>query len=75
MRGDGAFGASPEDTRMLRCWSTSTMEKGCLACRKLWGDLTVAFQCQKEPTGKVEMDSLSGSVMMGQGVTALNCKI
>ena len=72
MRGDGALGVSPEDTRMIRCWSTSTMETGCLACRKLWGDLITAFQCQKESTGKVEMDSLSGSVVIGQGVMALN---
>ncbi|GAB0204704.1 mitochondrial enolase superfamily member 1 [Grus japonensis] len=36
--------------------------------RRLRGDLTVAFQYLKGPTGKLERDCLSGSVVTGQGV-------
>ncbi|GAB0183409.1 hypothetical protein GRJ2_000806200 [Grus japonensis] len=40
--------------------------------RRLWGDLIVAFQYLKEPTGNLVRDCLSGSVVTGQGVMALN---
>ncbi|GAB0193029.1 mitochondrial enolase superfamily member 1 [Grus japonensis] len=36
--------------------------------RRLRGDLIVAFQYLKGPTGKMERDCLSGSVVTGQGV-------
>ncbi|GAB0177873.1 hypothetical protein GRJ2_000252600 [Grus japonensis] len=36
--------------------------------RRLWGDLIAAFQYLKGPTGKLERDCLSGSVVTGQGV-------
>ncbi|GAB0203087.1 rapamycin-insensitive companion of mTOR [Grus japonensis] len=35
--------------------------------RRLWGDLIVAFQYVKGPTGKLVRDCLSGSVVTGQG--------
>lgn len=34
--------------------------------RKLCGDLTVAFQCLKGPTGKMKKDCSSGRVVTGQ---------
>ncbi|GAB0186993.1 hypothetical protein GRJ2_001164600 [Grus japonensis] len=40
--------------------------------RRLWGDLTAAFQYLKGPTGKLERDCLSGSVVTGQRVMALS---
>ncbi|GAB0204133.1 hypothetical protein GRJ2_002878900 [Grus japonensis] len=40
--------------------------------RRLQGDLIVAFQYLKGPTGKLERDCLSGSVVTGQGVMGLN---
>ncbi|GAB0206001.1 mitochondrial enolase superfamily member 1 [Grus japonensis] len=40
--------------------------------RRLWGDLRAAFQYLKRPTGKLERDCLSGSVVTGQGVMAVN---
>ncbi|GAB0182317.1 mitochondrial enolase superfamily member 1 [Grus japonensis] len=40
--------------------------------RRLRRDLIAAFQYLKGPTGKMVMDCLSGSVMIGQGVMALN---
>ncbi|GAB0204639.1 hypothetical protein GRJ2_002929500 [Grus japonensis] len=40
--------------------------------RRLWGDLIAAFQYLKGPTGKMERDCLSGSVVTGQGVMASN---
>ena len=40
--------------------------------RRLWGELTAAFQCLKGPTRKLERDFLQGSVVIGQGVMALN---
>ena len=40
--------------------------------RRLWGDLIVAFQYLKVSTEKLGSDSLSGSVVIGQGVMALN---
>ena len=36
--------------------------------KKAPGDLIVAFQYLKGPTGKLERDCLSGSVVTGQGV-------
>ncbi|GAB0179587.1 hypothetical protein GRJ2_000424000 [Grus japonensis] len=36
--------------------------------RRLQGDLIAAFQYLKGPTGKLERDCLSGSVMTGQGL-------
>ncbi|GAB0205492.1 mitochondrial enolase superfamily member 1 [Grus japonensis] len=36
--------------------------------RWLWGDLIAAYQYLKGPTGKLERDCLSGSVVTGQGV-------
>ncbi|GAB0176161.1 hypothetical protein GRJ2_000081300 [Grus japonensis] len=39
--------------------------------RRLWGDLVAAFQYLKGPTGKMERDCLSGSVVTVQGVMAL----
>ncbi|GAB0204160.1 hypothetical protein GRJ2_002881600 [Grus japonensis] len=40
--------------------------------RRLRGDLTAAFQYLKGPTGKLERDCLSGSVVTGQGVMGLS---
>ena len=40
--------------------------------RRLRGDLTAAFQYLKGPTGKMERDCLSGSVVTEQGVTGLS---
>ncbi|GAB0205590.1 hypothetical protein GRJ2_003024600 [Grus japonensis] len=40
--------------------------------RKLQGDLRAAFQYLKGPTGKLERDYLSGSVVTGQGVMGLS---
>ena len=40
--------------------------------RRLRGDLIVAFQYLKGPTGKLERDFLSGSVVTGQGVMGLS---
>ena len=42
--------------------------------RRLWGDLSAAFQYLKEAAGKPERDFLQGHVAIGQGVAALNCK-
>ena len=39
--------------------------------RRLRGDLIVAFRFPKGPTGKMERDCLSGSVVMGRGVMSL----
>ena len=39
--------------------------------RRLWGDLTAAFQYLKGATGKLGRDSLSGGVGIGQGGMAL----
>ena len=40
--------------------------------RRLQGDLIEAFQYLKGATGKLGRDSLSGSVVIGQGIMALN---
>ncbi|GAB0193487.1 mitochondrial enolase superfamily member 1 [Grus japonensis] len=40
--------------------------------RRLRGDLIVAFWYLKRPTGKLERDCLSGSVVTGQGVMGLS---
>ncbi|GAB0176061.1 hypothetical protein GRJ2_000071300 [Grus japonensis] len=40
--------------------------------RRLWGDLTAAYQYLKGPTGKMVRDCLSGSVVTGQGVMGLS---
>ncbi|GAB0203523.1 hypothetical protein GRJ2_002817900 [Grus japonensis] len=40
--------------------------------RRLRGDLIAAFQYLKRPTGKLERDCLSGSVVIGQGVMGLS---
>ncbi|GAB0188321.1 hypothetical protein GRJ2_001297400 [Grus japonensis] len=40
--------------------------------RRLWGGLIAAFQYLKGPTGKMVRDCLSGSVVIAQGVMALN---
>ncbi|GAB0178195.1 mitochondrial enolase superfamily member 1 [Grus japonensis] len=40
--------------------------------RRLWGDVIAAFQYLKRPTGKMERDCLSGSVVTGQGVMGLS---
>ncbi|GAB0183468.1 hypothetical protein GRJ2_000812100 [Grus japonensis] len=40
--------------------------------RRFWGHLIVAYQYLKGPTGKLERDCLSGSVVTGQGVMGLS---
>ncbi|GAB0181839.1 mitochondrial enolase superfamily member 1 [Grus japonensis] len=40
--------------------------------RRLWGDLIVAYQYLKGPTGKLERDCLSGGVVTGQGGMGLS---
>ena len=40
--------------------------------RRLWGDLTAAFQYLKEPTGRMERGFSQGCVVIGQGAMALN---
>ncbi|GAB0183294.1 mitochondrial enolase superfamily member 1 [Grus japonensis] len=40
--------------------------------RRLWGDLIAAYQFLKGPTGKLERDCSSGSVVTGQGVMGLS---
>lgn len=46
-----------------------SLEKG-----RLYGDLTGTFQCLKVPTGKLERDSSSGGVVIGQGKMGENWK-
>ena len=40
--------------------------------RRLWGDLIAAFQYLKGGTGNMGCYSLSGTVVIGQGVRVLN---
>jgi len=42
--------------------------------RRLWGDLTAAFQYLKGPTRKLERDFLQGHGVIGQGIMASSCK-
>ncbi|GAB0180419.1 mitochondrial enolase superfamily member 1 [Grus japonensis] len=78
--GHGAVGASPEEaTKMIRgmehlSYEDRLRELGLFSPenRQLWGDLIVAFQYLKGPTGKIERDCLSGSVVTGQGVVGLS---
>ena len=63
-------------------WNTSPVRKGWeswsssapVEKRRLQGDLGVAFQYLKGPTGKLGRDFLSGQVATGQGEMALNWK-
>ncbi|GAB0180420.1 hypothetical protein GRJ2_000507300 [Grus japonensis] len=78
--GHGAVGESPEEaTKMIRgmehlSYEDRLRELGLFSPenRQLWGDLIVAFQYLKGPTGKIERDCLSGSVVTGQGVVGLS---
>jgi len=42
--------------------------------RRLWVDVTAAFQYLKGPTGRMERDFSQGCVVIGQGGMALNYK-
>ena len=72
----GAVGVSPEEaTKLIRglehlSYEDRLRELGLFSLekRRLWGDLIVAFQYLKGPTGKMVRDCLSGSVVTGQGV-------
>ncbi|GAB0205569.1 mitochondrial enolase superfamily member 1 [Grus japonensis] len=66
-------------TKMIRglehlCYEDRLRELGLFSLEKRWlrGDLIVAYQYLKGPTGKLERDCLSGSVVTGQGVMDLS---
>ncbi|GAB0177948.1 mitochondrial enolase superfamily member 1 [Grus japonensis] len=71
----GAVGASPEEAmKLIRglehlSYEDRLRELGLFSLekRRLQGDLIAAFQYLKGPTGKLERDCLSGSVVTGQG--------
>lgn len=78
--GHGTAGASPEATMLEEEWRTSTAKRGwkswgCSAWRRKaeWrrhGNLPVS----EGATGRLERDSLSGTVVTGQGGTGPNWK-
>ncbi|GAB0175498.1 hypothetical protein GRJ2_000015000 [Grus japonensis] len=76
----GAVGVSPEEAmKMIRgmehlSYENRLRELGLFSLekRRLRGDLIAAYQYLKGPTGKLERDCLSGSVVTGQGGMGLS---